>query len=80
MATLLDGKALAARIREDVAREVAELGDLGLATVLVGDDPASHVYINSKHKAARGAGIEPRDIRLPDDTPRGRAARARRAS
>jgi methylenetetrahydrofolate dehydrogenase (NADP+)/methenyltetrahydrofolate cyclohydrolase len=69
MATLLDGKALAARIREDVAREVAVLGDLGLATVLIGDDPASHVYINSKHKAATGAGMHPQDIRLPEDTP-----------
>ena len=50
-ATLMDGKALAARIRADVAREVEELGHVGLATVLVGDDPASHVYISGKHKA-----------------------------
>jgi methylenetetrahydrofolate dehydrogenase (NADP+)/methenyltetrahydrofolate cyclohydrolase len=68
MATLMDGKALAARIREEVAGEVAELGDLGLATVLVGDDPASHIYINSKHKAATEAGMHPQDIRLPEDT------------
>ncbi len=68
MATLLDGKALAARIREDVARDVADLGDLGLATVLVGDDPASHIYINSKHKAATEAGMAPQDIRLPAET------------
>ena len=68
MATLLDGKALAARIREDVAREVAELGDLGLTTVLVGDDPASHIYINTKHKAATEAGMTPQDIRLPAET------------
>jgi methylenetetrahydrofolate dehydrogenase (NADP+)/methenyltetrahydrofolate cyclohydrolase len=64
----MDGKALAARVREDVAREVAELGHVGLATVLVGDDPASHVYISAKHKAATEAGIEARDIRLPEDT------------
>jgi methylenetetrahydrofolate dehydrogenase (NADP+)/methenyltetrahydrofolate cyclohydrolase len=51
-----------------VAREVAELGDLGLATVLVGDDPASHIYINTKHKAASDAGMHPQDIRLPADT------------
>jgi len=63
----MDGKALAARIRADVAREVEELGHVGLATVLVGDDPASHVYISGKHKAATEAGIEARDIRLPDD-------------
>jgi methylenetetrahydrofolate dehydrogenase (NADP+)/methenyltetrahydrofolate cyclohydrolase len=71
MATLMDGKALAARIREEVAGEVAELGDLGLATVLVGDDPASHIYINSKHKAATEAGMHPQDIRLPEDTSEG---------
>jgi methylenetetrahydrofolate dehydrogenase (NADP+) / methenyltetrahydrofolate cyclohydrolase len=64
----MDGKALAGRIRADVAREVEELGHVGLATVLVGDDPASHVYISGKHKAATEAGIEARDIRLPDDT------------
>jgi methylenetetrahydrofolate dehydrogenase (NADP+)/methenyltetrahydrofolate cyclohydrolase len=68
-ATIMDGKALAARIRKEVAREVAELGgELGLATVLVGDDPASHVYIASKHKAAGEAGMHPRDIRLSQDT------------
>jgi methylenetetrahydrofolate dehydrogenase (NADP+)/methenyltetrahydrofolate cyclohydrolase len=71
MATLMDGKALAARIRRDLAGEVAELGDLGLATVLVGDDPASHIYINSKHKAATEAGMHPQDIRLPEDTSEG---------
>lgn len=64
----MDGKELAGKVRADVAREVAELGHIGLATVLVGDDPASHVYISSKHKAATEAGIDARDIRLPDDT------------
>jgi methylenetetrahydrofolate dehydrogenase (NADP+)/methenyltetrahydrofolate cyclohydrolase len=68
-ATILDGKALAARVREEVAAEVAELGGVGLATVLVGDDPASHVYIASKHKAASEAGMHPRDIRLPAEAP-----------
>jgi methylenetetrahydrofolate dehydrogenase (NADP+) / methenyltetrahydrofolate cyclohydrolase len=65
----MDGKALAARIRTEVAQEVAELGGgLGLATVLVGDDPASHIYIASKHKAATEAGMAARDVRLPADT------------
>jgi methylenetetrahydrofolate dehydrogenase (NADP+)/methenyltetrahydrofolate cyclohydrolase len=64
----MDGKELALEVRAEVAREVAELGHVGLATVLVGDDPASHVYINSKHKAATEAGIDARDIRLPEDT------------
>ena len=40
----------------------------GLATVLVGDDPASHVYIDLKQKAATAAGMEARDIKLPADT------------
>jgi methylenetetrahydrofolate dehydrogenase (NADP+) / methenyltetrahydrofolate cyclohydrolase len=64
----MDGAALAARIRMEVASEVAELGRLGLATVLVGEDPASHIYIGKKHEAAREAGIEPHDHKLPADT------------
>src|SRR5262245_3040209 len=64
----MDGKALGARIRSEVAREVGELGHVGLATVLVGDDPASDVYIRSKHTAATEAGIDARDIRLPEET------------
>ncbi len=67
-AVRMDGKDLAARVREGVAREVAELGHVGLATVLVGDDEASHVYIAAKHKAAIEAGIDARDVRLPADT------------
>jgi methylenetetrahydrofolate dehydrogenase (NADP+) / methenyltetrahydrofolate cyclohydrolase len=67
-AQLIDGKALAAKVREEVAAEVEELGHVGLATVLVGDDPASHVYINLKQKHARAAGIEARDLKLPADT------------
>ena len=61
------GKPLAERIRAEVAEEVSALGEIGLATVLVGDDPASHVYVNSKHKAATEAGFRARDLRLPDD-------------
>ena len=67
-AILLDGKALGARVREEVAASVADFGHVGLATVLVGDDPASHVYINLKQKAATEAGMEARDIKLPADT------------
>jgi methylenetetrahydrofolate dehydrogenase (NADP+)/methenyltetrahydrofolate cyclohydrolase len=65
---MMDGKALAERIRGEVAGEIAALGHVGLATVLVGDDPASDVYIRSKHKAATEAGIDARDVRLPADT------------
>jgi methylenetetrahydrofolate dehydrogenase (NADP+) / methenyltetrahydrofolate cyclohydrolase len=64
-ATLLDGRSLAEKIRAAVKEEVAELGALKLATVLVGDDPASHLYISLKHKAAKEVGIEPIDHRLP---------------
>ena len=63
----MDGTALAAEIRAQVAREVAELGHVGLATVLVGDDPASHVYISLKPKAATEAAIDARDVRLSQD-------------
>jgi methylenetetrahydrofolate dehydrogenase (NADP+)/methenyltetrahydrofolate cyclohydrolase len=68
-ATTIDGKALAAKVREEVAAEVADIGHVGIATVLVGDDPASHVYINSKQKMAAAAGIDARDHRIPADTP-----------
>jgi methylenetetrahydrofolate dehydrogenase (NADP+)/methenyltetrahydrofolate cyclohydrolase len=74
-ATIMDGKALALRVREEVAAEVAELGEVGLATVLVGDDPASHVYIASKHRAAGEAGMYPRDVRLPADATEGEVLR-----
>ena len=67
-ATRLDGKALGAKVREEVAASVAEIGHVGLATILVGDDPASHVYIDLKQKAAAAAGMEARDITLPADT------------
>ena len=67
-ATLLDGKALGAKVREEVAASVADFGHVGLATILVGDDPASHVYIGLKQKAATAAGMEARDITLPADT------------
>ncbi len=64
----MDGAALAARVRAEVAEEVRELGSLGLATVLVGEDAASQIYIGRKHEACRGAGIEPHDHHLPVET------------
>jgi methylenetetrahydrofolate dehydrogenase (NADP+)/methenyltetrahydrofolate cyclohydrolase len=65
----MDGKALAAKVRAEVAREVGELGSsVGLATVLVGDDPASAVYVRSKRQACSEAGIEPIHHELPGDT------------
>jgi methylenetetrahydrofolate dehydrogenase (NADP+)/methenyltetrahydrofolate cyclohydrolase len=67
-ARLIDGKALAERIRGEIAQEVGELGEIGLATVLVGDDPASDIYIRLKHKAAAEVGLNAKDIRLASQT------------
>jgi methylenetetrahydrofolate dehydrogenase (NADP+)/methenyltetrahydrofolate cyclohydrolase len=66
----MDGRALAQRIRADVARDVATLGHaVGLATVLVGDNPASALYVSRKQEACREAGIEAFHHELPGDTP-----------
>jgi methylenetetrahydrofolate dehydrogenase (NADP+) / methenyltetrahydrofolate cyclohydrolase len=70
-ATLMDGEALAARIRAELKADVVELGEVGLATVLVGDESASEVYIRLKHRAAGEVGIHALDRRLPADTPEG---------
>lgn len=69
-ATIIDGKALAAKVRAQVAADVAEMKEAGLpapglATVLVGEDPASQVYVNSKQKACAQAGIESFGHHLP---------------
>jgi methylenetetrahydrofolate dehydrogenase (NADP+)/methenyltetrahydrofolate cyclohydrolase len=66
-ATLMKGKPLAERIRAEVAEEVKAVGGVGITTVLVGDDPASQIYINLKHKAATAAGMHAVDLRLPAD-------------
>ena len=72
-ATIVDGKAIAQQIRADVAREVAAFTERtgappGLATVLVGDDPASDVYISGKQRASAEVGIEGFDHRLPAES------------
>jgi methylenetetrahydrofolate dehydrogenase (NADP+)/methenyltetrahydrofolate cyclohydrolase len=67
-ATTMRGKPLADRIRADVAEQVRAIGHVGLITVLVGDDPASEVYIRLKHTAANEAGFDAVDVRLPADT------------
>jgi methylenetetrahydrofolate dehydrogenase (NADP+) / methenyltetrahydrofolate cyclohydrolase len=64
----MDGKALAERVRAEVAEDVREFGELGLATILVGDDPASDTYVRLKHKAAAGVGIRALDKRFPAET------------
>jgi methylenetetrahydrofolate dehydrogenase (NADP+)/methenyltetrahydrofolate cyclohydrolase len=71
-AALIDGVAIARQVREDVAREVARLKELGvvpgLTVVLVGDDPASAVYVRSKGRASGELGMRGETIRLPADT------------
>ena len=71
-AELIDGKAIAQAVRDEVRAEVAawiEAGNArpGLATVLVGDDPASAVYVGGKQRASAEVGIEGIDRRLPQD-------------
>jgi methylenetetrahydrofolate dehydrogenase (NADP+) / methenyltetrahydrofolate cyclohydrolase len=69
MAVLIDGKAIAARVRAEVADRVARIGFVpSLAVVQVGDDPASAVYVRTKDRAAQAAGISARTINLPAST------------
>ena len=69
----IDGTAVAKSVREDVAREVAELTSRGitpgLTVVIVGEDPASQTYVAAKEKASVEAGMKGETIRLPADTP-----------
>ncbi len=72
-AEILDGRALAERVRLDVAREVATLAARtgvvpGLTVVLVGEDPASRVYVRNKARASKAAGIHGAVLRLPATT------------
>ncbi len=78
-ATIIDGRAIAARVRGEVALETRELSERvgrppGLATVLVGDDPASAVYVGGKQRACAEVGIAAFDRRLPADAPFERVA------
>jgi methylenetetrahydrofolate dehydrogenase (NADP+) / methenyltetrahydrofolate cyclohydrolase len=72
-AQIIDGKAIAARVRADVAEQVKAFHEQtgrvpGLATVLVGDDPASAVYVGGKQRACAEVGMKPFDVRLPADS------------
>jgi methylenetetrahydrofolate dehydrogenase (NADP+)/methenyltetrahydrofolate cyclohydrolase len=64
-ASTMDGAALAGKVRARVADEVRALGGVGLMTVLVGDDPASEIYIRRKHEAAAAGGFHTLDRREP---------------
>ena len=72
-ATIIDGKAVAADLRSRLAGEVASLAGTGitpgLAVVLVGEDPASQVYVRNKAKQTREIGMASFEHRLPADTP-----------
>lgn len=69
--TIIDGKAVAAEVRAQVAERVAKLGEqgkrVGLATLLVGEDEASQVYVRSKHRAAAEVGMYSYDVELAAD-------------
>lgn len=69
MAKIIDGKAIAALVRAEAARETEALRAKGivpgLAVVLAGDDPASRIYVNNKKKACAGAGIRSEEYLLP---------------
>jgi methylenetetrahydrofolate dehydrogenase (NADP+)/methenyltetrahydrofolate cyclohydrolase len=73
MATIIDGKAIGAKVREEVRERADQVKKKGivpcLAVVLVGDDPASHSYVKAKQKALAEAGMDGKDIRLPADVP-----------
>ena len=72
MARIIDGKALSQKIKENISEEVSELKNKGiipgLAVILVGDDPASKVYVNNKKKACAQVGIYSEENLLPADT------------
>ena len=67
--TIIDGKVVSAHIRQELSSEVKELGiKPKLAVILVGNDPASAVYVRNKQKACIETGIEPLQITLPENT------------
>ncbi|MFR8010185.1 MAG: bifunctional methylenetetrahydrofolate dehydrogenase/methenyltetrahydrofolate cyclohydrolase FolD [Clostridia bacterium] len=72
MAQIIDGKAVAAQVRAGVAQEVAQLKEHGvtpgLAVIVVGDDPASRIYVNNKKKACAEVGIYSEEHALAADT------------
>lgn len=68
-AQIIDGKAVSAKVKEEVRQEIERDGlDIGLAVVIVGDDPASRVYVNNKKKACEVCGIKSYEYALPAET------------
>ena len=72
MAKIIDGKAISAEVRAEIKAEVAALAEKGikvrLAVVIVGDDPASQIYVRNKKKACDETGIDSEIIAMPADT------------
>ncbi len=72
-ARLIDGKAISAQIRQELAQQVSQLKERGitpgLAVVLVGEDPASQVYVRNKARGCEQLGMYSEVIRMPEDTP-----------
>lgn len=72
MAVILDGKAVSAKVKEEVRAEVAALNEkgvsVGLAVIIVGNNPASRTYVNNKKKACEAAGIVSEEYALPEET------------
>ena len=74
-AKLLEGKLFAAKIREEAGRRASELKEKtgvtpGLAVIIVGENPASQVYVRNKHKACTELGFHSESVELPEDTTR----------
>ena len=72
MAVILDGKAVSAKVKEEVKEEVEALKkqgvSVGLAVIIVGNNPASRTYVNNKKKACEAAGIVSEEYALPEET------------
>ena len=72
MAVILDGKAVSAKVKEEVKEEVEALKkqgvSVGLAVIIVGNNPASRTYVNNKKKACEAAGILSEEYALPEET------------
>lgn len=74
---LIDGKAVAQSLRDDLKKQVETMGITpGLAVILVGDDPASHVYVGNKVKACEAVGIKSFETRLPQNATQQQVAEA----
>ncbi len=72
MAKIIDGKAVSQFVKDEVKKEVSALGEkgvsVGLAVIIVGNDPASRTYVNNKKKACEATGIISEEYAFPEDT------------